>query len=64
MQEIKTRMEINREQKKYRRKINETKSSFLEKTKEMDKSLDRLPKEKKEDSTTKTTGRNSSQLHQ
>ena len=30
------------------RKINETKSQFLEKTKQMDKSLDRLPKEKRE----------------
>lgn len=49
MKEIKIRMEIKEigNRKVSERKINETKSSFLEKTKEMDKSLHRLPKEKR-----------------
>ena len=49
MKEIKIRMEIKETgNTKYERKINEIKSWFLEKTNEMDKSLVRLPKKKRE----------------
>lgn len=50
MKETKIRMEIKEigNRKVSERKINETKSLFLEKMKAMDKSLHRLPKEKRE----------------